>query len=56
MTSSARHPKKVQTRTHPHDLDLDEDELLGMVTNISVPRGHLDDSITLIIPPREDNL
>ena len=34
----------------PHDLDLDEDELLGMVTNVSVPGGHLDNSITLVIP------
>ena len=40
----------------PHDSDLNEDELLGMVTNISVPRGHSDDSIALIIPPGEDNL
>ena len=40
----------------PHDLDLNEDELLGTVTNLSVPRGHSDDSITLIIPPEEDDL
>ena len=40
----------------PHDLDLNEDELQGMVTDISVPGGHLDDSITLVIPPGEDNL
>ena len=31
----------------PHDSDLDEDELLGMVTDLSVPRGHSDDSIAL---------
>ena len=40
----------------PHDSDLNEDELLGMVTDLSVPGGHLDDSITLIIPLGEDDL
>ena len=40
----------------PHDSDLNEDELLGTVTNLSVPRGHSDNSITLIIPPGEDDL
>ena len=40
----------------PHDLDLNEDELLGTVTNLSIPRGHSDDSISLIIPPGEDDL
>ena len=40
----------------PHNSDLDEEELLGPVTNISVPGGHLDDSITLVVPPEEDNL
>ena len=40
----------------PHNLDLDEEELLGLVTDSSVPRGHSDDSITLVVPPEEDNL
>ena len=40
----------------PHDSDPDEDKLLGPVTDISVPRGHSDDSIALIISPGEDNL
>ena len=40
----------------PQDLDIDEEELLGPVTDISVPGGHLDDSIALVIPPEEDNL
>ena len=40
----------------PHDLDLDEDELLGTVTNLSAPGGHSDDSIALVIPPGEDDL
>ena len=40
----------------PHDSDPDEDELLGPPANISVPRGHSDDSITLIISLGDDNL
>ena len=40
----------------PHDSDPNEDELLGPVTDISIPGGHSDDSITLIIPPGEDDL
>ena len=40
----------------PHDLDLNEDELLGMVTDLSVPRGHSDDSIALGIHLGEDDL
>ena len=39
-----------------HDSDLDEDKLLGVVTDLSVPRGHLDDSITLDIHLGEDDL
>ena len=40
----------------PHDSDPDEDELLGLPTNISIPRGHSDDSIALLISLGEDNL
>ena len=40
----------------PWDSDIDEEELLGPVTDISVTGGHLDDSITLVVPPEEDNL
>ena len=40
----------------PHDSDPNEDELLGPITNVSVPRGHSNDSITLIISPGEDDL
>ena len=36
----------------PQDSDIDEEELLGPVTDISVPGGHLDDLITLVVPPR----
>ena len=40
----------------PHDSDLDEDELLGVVTDLSVPREHSDDSIALGIHLGEDDL
>ena len=40
----------------PQDSDPDEDELLGLPTNISIPRVHSDDSIALIISPGEDDL
>ena len=40
----------------PHDSDPDEDELLGLPTNISIPRGHSDDSIALIISPGDNDL
>ena len=40
----------------PHNSDPDEDELLGLVTDISIPRGHSDYSIALIIPPGDDDL
>ena len=48
--------KESTDQNLPHDSDLNEDELLGTIINISVPRGHSDDSITLAIPPGEDNL
>ena len=40
----------------PHDSNPDEDELLGPVTDISVPGGHSDDSIALVVSPGEDDL
>ena len=40
----------------PHDLDLDEDELLGLPADISIPRGHSDDSIALVVSPGHDDL
>ena len=40
----------------PHDSDPDEDELLGPPTDISIPGGHSDNSIALVISLREDNL
>ena len=40
----------------PHDSDLNEDELLGLPTDISVPGGHSDDSVALVVSPKDDNL
>ena len=40
----------------PHDSDPDEDKLLGPITDVSVPRGHSNDSIALVISLGEDNL
>ena len=40
----------------PHDSDPDEDELLGPPADISIPGGHSDNSIALIIPPGDDDL
>ena len=40
----------------PHDLDLDEDELLGPATDVSVPGGHLDDSVALVVSLKDDDL
>ena len=40
----------------PHDLDLNEDELLGPATDVSVPGGHSDDSVALVVSPKDDNL
>ena len=40
----------------PHNSDLDEDELLGLATDVSVPGGHSDDSIALVVFPKDDDL
>ena len=40
----------------PHDSDLDEDELLGPLADISIPGGHSDDSIALMVSPGDDDL
>ena len=40
----------------PHDSDLDEDELLGSATDVSIPVGHSDDSVALMVSPKDDNL
>ena len=40
----------------PHDSDLNEDELLGPATNVSVPWGHSDDSVALVVSLKDDDL
>ena len=40
----------------PHDSDLDEDELLGLATDVSIPGGHSDDSVALVVSPKDDDL
>ena len=40
----------------PHDSDLDEDELLGLVTDVSIPRGHSDYSVALMVSLKDDDL
>ena len=40
----------------PHDSDLNEDELLGLATDVSVPGGHLNDSVALVVSPKDDDL
>ena len=40
----------------PHDSDLDKDELLGPATDVSVPEGHSDDSVALVVSPKDDDL
>ena len=40
----------------PHDSDLNEDELLGLPADISIPRGHSDDSVALVVSLGDDDL
>ena len=40
----------------PHDLDLDEDELLGPATDVSIPGVHSDASVALGVSPKDDDL
>ena len=40
----------------PHDLDLNEDELLGLPADISIPGGHSDDSVALVVSLGDDDL
>ena len=48
--------KESTSQNPPHNSDPDEDELLGLPTNISIPGGHSDNSIALVISPGEDDL
>ena len=40
----------------PHNLDLNEDELLGPLADISILRGHSNDSMALMVSPGDDDL
>ena len=40
----------------PHNSDLNEDELLGPPADVSIPGGHSDDSVALIVSPGDDDL
>ena len=40
----------------PHDSDLDEDELLGPPADISIPGGHSDDSVALMVSLGDNDL
>ena len=40
----------------PHDSDLNENELLGLATNVSIPRGYSDDSVALVVSPKDNDL
>ena len=40
----------------PHDSDLNEDELLGLPADISIPGGHSDDSVAHVVSPGDDDL
>ena len=46
----------VMMRIPALDSDVDEDELLGAIADVSIPGGHLDDSVALAVPPGEDIL
>ena len=40
----------------PHNLDLNKDELLGLLADISVPGGHSNDSVALVVSLGDDDL
>ena len=40
----------------PHNSDLNEDKLLGPLADVSIPGGHSDDSVALIVSPGDDDL
>ena len=46
----------VMMRIPPWDSDINEDELLGANTDVSIPGGHLDDLVALVVPLGEDIL
>ena len=51
------HTSEESTDQNPlHDLDINEDELLGLPADISIPGGHSDDSIALVVSLGDDDL
>ena len=40
----------------PHYLDLNEDELLGLPADISIPGGHSNDSVALVVSLGDNDL
>ena len=56
MTTLSQMSEESSDQNPPHNSDLNEDELLGTIADISVPGAHSDDSIALIVSPGEDDL
>ena len=50
------HHSHTTEESTDQDSDLDEDELLGPLADISVPGGHSNDSVALIVSPGDDDL
>ena len=55
-TTAVKHQKKSTNQNPPHNSNPDKDELLGPPTDISIPGGHSNDSIALVISPGDDDL
>ena len=56
MTTVGHTLEESTDQNLPHNSDPNEDELLGPVTDISIPGGYSDDSIALVISLGEDDL
>ena len=48
--------KESTDQNPPHNSDLNEDELLGPPADVSIPRGHSDDSVALVVSPGDNDL
>ena len=58
-TEDDRHSHASEESTDqnlPHNSDLNEDELLGLATNVSIPGGHSDDSVALMVSLKDNDL
>ena len=56
MTATAITSEESTDQNPPHDSDLNEDVLLGPLADISIPGGHSNDSIALMVSPGDDDL